>query len=108
MANVGDRLLARWAGEADWFYPGVVVGESGNALEVHFDDGDRGKVSPSEVFALPLRIGMRVYGNWQGGGVYYPGTIDAITGHAVHIAYDDGDHEVTSVSALRIHREDLP
>jgi hypothetical protein len=77
-------------------------------LEVQFDDGDRSEVAPWEVMALSIRIGSRVHGRWKGGPHYYPGVVSEQRGEAIHIAYDDGDEEWTTVGLIRVHHSDLP
>ena len=107
MPNLGDRVLAWWPAEDDWFYPGVVCDINGSEFDVQFDDGGRAKVPIAEVRPLNVTIGNRVFGNWKGGGQYYPGRVASTFGHTLHIDYDDGDKESTSVSMVRVHREDL-
>ncbi len=104
MFNVGDRILGQW--EPEWFYPGVIVAEAGGQFEVQFDDGGRANLAPDQVRPINLQVGTRVQGRWQGGKQYYAGRITSITGHALHVAYDDGDREGTSASLLRINRAD--
>lgn len=109
MLNSGDRVLARWPVEVDWWYPGVVVGAEGPLVVVQFDDGDRAALDAS--LARPLDgvgVGRRVYGRFRGGTYYFPGAIAARTGAAIHIVYDDGDTEWTSVGMVRVHRDDVP
>lgn len=108
MALVGDRVLARWPAETDWWYPGVVCLAEPAKLEVQFDDGDRAELAPWEVTALQVRIGSRVFGRWQGGKFYYPGQVTEQRGEAIHIVYDDGDQEWSTVSLIRVHQQDLP
>jgi len=100
-------VLAWWPAEQDWFYPGVVCDIVGDQADVQFDDGGRDDVPVRELYPLLMTEGWRVYGNWRAGGQYYPGRISKIVGHALHIDYDDGDTEVTSISLLRIHRDDF-
>ena len=107
-AKLGDRVLAWWPAKQDWFYPGVVCGVRGSSLEIQFDDGGRAEVPAEEVAEFSIVPGDRVFGNWKGGGAYYPGTVSEITAHAIHIDYDDGDKEVTSASLVRVDRDDIP
>jgi DNA repair Crb2-like protein len=107
MANIGDRVLAKWPVEKDWWYPGVVVGTGLVGLEVQFDDGDRTSVTDEEYRPLQLGIGSRVYCRWKGGGEYYPGKVSMAVGDAIHVEYDDGDKETTSVSMVRVNQADL-
>src|SRR5262249_53070491 len=46
----------------------------------------------------------RVFGRWQGGPLYYPGTVTAKRGEEIHIHYDDGDEEWTTLSMVRLDR----
>lgn len=107
MAAFGDRVLARWTKEKDWWYPGVVVGSQGSMVEVVFDDGDRATVNLDETRPLQVPAGKRVYCRWKGGAQYYPGQVRDSVGSAITIDYDDGDKEATSVSFIRINAEDL-
>lgn len=108
IARVGDRVLAKWTAEMDWWYPGVVCVAEGWTLEIQFDDGDRASVSAQDVLPLVITERSRVFGRWQGGGYYYPGVVTARLGDAIFIQYEDGDQEWTSISMVRIHRDDLP
>ncbi len=106
MPALGDRVLARWPQEKSWWYPGVVVGD-GPSPEVQFDDGDRSMVAVAEMRPLQVAIGTKLQCRWKGGEAYYPGKVAAVYGHAMHIAYDDGDQEVTSICMIRINEADL-
>ncbi len=105
--GIGDRTLAMWPPEQEWFYPGVVCGLDAGSLEIQFDDGGRASVPSTEIRPIQWAPGMRVYGNWKGNGTYYPAHIASVQGAALFLEYDDGDKEITSGSLLRVHREDL-
>ena len=104
MPEVGDRVLARWPAEIDWWYPGVVCMADDDRLFVQFDDGDRAWVGPFEALPLDLAEGTHVHGRWQGGKQYLSGVVAEKTGDALRIVYDDGDEEWTSVSMVRVHK----
>lgn len=108
ISRVGDRVLAKWTSEWEWWYPGVVCAVEGWSIDIQFDDGDRAIVSAQDVMPLVIRETSRVHGRWQGGALYYPGSVSARVGDAIRIDYDDGDQEWTSISMVRIHRDDLP
>lgn len=108
MSQLGDRVLAQWPVEVEWWYPGVVVAADGSRLVVQFDDGDRSPLAASQVMPMAVASGTRVFGRYQGGRYYYPGAVTSRTGDAIHIAYDDGDQEWTSVGMVRVHADDLP
>jgi hypothetical protein len=108
MPNRGDRVLARWTPEKGLWYPGVVCEGRNGQVEVQFDDGDRAWLEPSAIRAFQIGAGQRVESRWQGGDAYYPGAVTQIEGNALHIVFDDGDQEWTSIRVLRIREEDLP
>lgn len=103
MPNVGDRVLAQWPQEKNWWYPGVIVTEGGGVCEVQFDDGDRATLKSDQARPLAISIGDRVYCRWKGGDAYYPGKIANVVGAAIWVDYDDGDHEVTSIGLIRVN-----
>lgn len=108
MLRIGDRVLALWPVEEEWWYPGVICEMAGFELVVQYDDGDRGPLSQNDVRPLTLGIGSRVWGRWQADMYYYPGTITKQLGAAIHIDYDDGDQEWTTLSMVRVHAQDVP
>lgn len=108
MPAVGDRVLAQWPTEVEWWYPGVVVAAQPGRVFVQFDDGDRSAVADDRTATLGrVAAGLRVQGRFQGGRGFFPGHVTARTGDAIHIAYDDGDEEWTSVAMVRVHESDL-
>ena len=108
MPKKGDRVLAQWPVEMEWWYPGVVTQVDGAKLVVQYDDGDRSELTARQMVPLVLAPGTRVQGRWQGGTGFYPGKVIAMEGQAIHISYDDGDQEWTSASMIRIHQSDVP
>ncbi|MDQ2985773.1 MAG: DUF4537 domain-containing protein [Armatimonadota bacterium] len=105
--NVGDRVLAQWPAEVGWWYPGTIVSTNGDTFEVQYDDGDRTTLNSSQIKPLQITAGSRVYGRWQAGAQYYPGKVSTAAGEAIHIDYDDGDKESTTVSMVRINQRDM-
>jgi hypothetical protein len=57
----------------------------------------------------PLNVGSgsRVFCRWKGGPQYYPGRVASATGDAIHVQFDDGDKEDTTVRMARVHQDDL-
>jgi hypothetical protein len=108
MPGLGDRVLAVWPAEVGWWYPATVLFADGDRALVQYDDGDRATVTENQLRPLRLGTGTRVHGRWQAGELYYPGAITQTTGAAIHIAYDDGDEEWTTVAAVRVQEADLP
>lgn len=107
MPNIGDRVLAKWPQEEQWWYPGVVTKSDASGIEVTFDDGDRSVVAPDQMRPLSVGVGSRVYCRWRGGAAYYPGKVGQAQGAAIAVDYDDGDQETTSISLIRVNRNDL-
>jgi hypothetical protein len=107
MHKIGDRVLAKWPIEAEWWYPGVVMATGPGTVEVQYFDGDRSTVQANEAIPLAIGTGSRVYCRWKGGGAYYPGTVTNAVGEAIYIDYDDGDKETTIVQLARVNEDDL-
>ncbi len=107
MASLGDRVLAEWPAEVQWWYPGVVVSDAGQAKEVQFDDGGRATLTDSQMTPLGVQTGMRVFCRWKGGDQYYGGKVSSAVGSCIHVDYDDGDKESTSISMIRVNKADL-
>lgn len=97
--GVGQRVLGQW-GDGLW-YPGTIAGRNGDFAHVSFDDGDRADLPRSRIRPIDWGVGTRLQCNWKSGGRYYPGTITRSNGLAVHISYDDGDQEDTSIGKCR-------
>jgi hypothetical protein len=99
----GDRVLACWY-DLNW-YPGVIVSITGKRLHILFDDGDQAMVTPEKVKALDFKVGDRVCCRRRGGPIYYPGEITKQQGEVIHVNYDDGEEETTSIRFVRVERE---
>lgn len=99
VARQGRRILGQWS-DGRW-YPATVTGQNGNQFSVAFDDGDKADLPAARIRAIDWAVGTRVQCNWKSGGRYYAGTITTNSGLAVHISYDDGDQEDTTISKCR-------
>jgi hypothetical protein len=99
---VGDRVLARWY-DLFW-YPGVILSAEGKRIHVTFDDGDQALVTSDQIRELDIGVGDRVFCRWKGGPQYYPGEVVKKEGERIHVRYDDGDEEWTSVRMVRVER----
>lgn len=108
MMRLGDLVLAVWPVEVEWRYPGVICLVAGHEVEVQFNDGDRAVVTAADVMPLAVGVGWRVCCRFQGGPFYFPGRVTDQRGEAIHVDYDDGDAEWTTVSMVRVHHSDLP
>jgi hypothetical protein len=96
----GDRVLAPW--EPTFVYAGTVDQvDEGRAL-VRFDDGDTGWVDLAHLQALELARGCRVMSRRRMGPNFFPGEIEDVNGENIHVEFDDGKEEWTTVASLRI------
>lgn len=102
----GSSVECLWKNGRTW-YSGVVAEKTGNAVFIHYNDGDkehttvdkcraRGGVTPS----AEMVKGSAVSCKWKGGS-WYPGVIVEKTGNNVFIHYNDGDKEHTKLSMCR-------
>ncbi len=103
--EVGCRVFGRWAADGYW-YPGTVKEVKDGKYLVHFDDTDEAWLKEKELVCYQPTWGDHVEGNWLGKGAFYPGKITRRRDEKVHIAYDDGDDEDTTISALRAAYDD--
>jgi len=101
--SVGQRILAQWYPEV-FFYPGVIEAIDGEEYTVQFDDGDRALVTARQIMPLDIKVGSRIFGRWQNGELYYPGRVDQQNGDKIHVRYEDGDEEWTTISMVRVER----
>jgi len=95
----GNRCLGLWSD--GYWYPATVVKAEAGVYFVAFDDGDSASVNESGIRAIDWRIGTYIQCNWKRKGAYYPGRITAMIGESIHVSYDDGDEEDTSIGMCR-------
>ena len=96
----GDRVLAPW--EPTFLYAGTMEQVAGGRALIQFDDGDSGWVDLAFVQALALTAGQRVMSRRRMGPHFFPGEIREVDGEEVHVEFDDGKEERTTVASLRI------
>ena len=101
--QVGEHLLVNWTRDAFW-YPATVVKKEGKRYSVRFDDGDEEWTASSRMTQEDIEVGDKVFANFKNLGRYYPGTVAKRQGRKVHIRYDDGDAEVTTIASVRVLR----
>lgn len=100
--DIGDWVLAPWRDSTQTF-PGVVVGKSGSALTIQFDDGTRETRISSEVRAFDWRVGSSIECQWRDGN-WYSATVRwlASDGLTMQVRYDDdGTVERTTTGKCR-------
>jgi hypothetical protein len=99
--KVGDPVLVNWSRDAYW-YPAKIAKKQEGRYFVEFLDGDEEWTTPTRISAENLEAGDRIFANWKGQGVYYPGRIASRDGQTIHINYDDGDRETTTIGVVRV------
>lgn len=99
--DVGDRVLADWSGD-EYYYPATVVLVEEGRYFVIFDDFDREWLDADLLRDDDVDAGTSVECRWQGESLYYPGTIRKRIGNAIHVLYDDGDEEFTTIAHIRV------
>jgi len=105
---VGQTVLAQWPQDKCWYHATIARADpAADQYDVHYSDGDRARLGADEITAENVGQGTRVWGNWRGGGTYYPGTIRRRDGQSIFIAYDDGDIETTTIAHICVRTQDL-
>jgi hypothetical protein len=104
--SVGDRVLAPW--EPEYLYAGTVSQIQDEDVHIDFDDGDSGWVPLSELCPLQFEVDQPVLCRKEMGALFYPATVADMSGETVHVTFDDGGDEWTTVAALRVPRKAGP
>ncbi len=99
--EVGETMLVKWSKDNYW-YPATIVNIEADRYFVRFHDGDEEWTHPSFMKEEDIREGDKVFGNYKNLGKYYPGIVTERNGSAIHIKYEDGDEEDTTISFVRV------
>lgn len=99
--DIGDRVMADWSGDT-YYYPGTVILIEENRYFVIFDDFDREWLDTDLLRPEDIDAGSRVECRWEGDFTYYPGTVRKRVKEAIHVLYDDGDEEFTTIAHIRM------
>lgn len=99
--KIGSHALINWSRDIYW-YPGTIKDIKGDLYFILFDDGDSEWADVSRIKPEDIKPGDRVFGNWKNKGKYYPGVVTQRNGLNIHIKYDDGDREETTISFIRV------
>ena len=76
--------------------------EDDERILVQYLDGPERLLTPELVRRFDLKPGTKVECRWSGGPHYFPGTLAKVDGERVHVKYEDGDDEWTSIRLVRI------
>ena len=98
----GDRALAQWF-DGFW-YPGIINGIEGKRVHILFDDNDQAHLTWDKIGKLEFNVGDRVLARWQGGPFYFPAEITKTQGERIHLHYEDGREEWSSIRLVRVER----
>jgi hypothetical protein len=99
----GDRVLAYDVDE--FIYPAEIVSIHEDRVIVQFLDGLQRMLTPELIRRFELRERSRIECRWKAGPQHFPGVIAQLDGDRIHVHYDDGDKEWTSVRLIRIKPE---
>ncbi|MBI3822411.1 MAG: hypothetical protein HY289_06995 [Planctomycetes bacterium] len=97
----GDRVLALDCDEC--VYPAEIVTiEDDHRIVVQYLDGPERMLTPELIRRFDVKAGMKVECRFSGGPNFFPGTLNKVDGERIHVKYDDGDDEWTSIRLFRI------
>ena len=99
----GDHVLVNWSHDSYW-YPATIKKIDGSRYYILFDDGDKEWTTAERITTEEIKVGSKVFANWKKKGHYYPGRVTQRNGDRIHIQYDDGDKETTTISVVRVLR----
>jgi hypothetical protein len=99
--NESKRAFARW--EADGYcYPVKIEKQKEGNVFVRYTDDVTEWAPAWRVGYYTVGVGDEVFGNWKNRGLYYRGKVTKRDGNDIHIQYDDGDEEDTTIDLIRI------
>jgi DUF971 family protein len=97
----GDRVLAYDCDEC--VYPADIVQiEDDQRIVVQYLDGPERMVTPELLRRFEVKPGLKIECRWSGGPHFFPATLNKVEGERIHVKYDDGDDEWTSIRLFRI------
>ncbi|MCI0377482.1 MAG: hypothetical protein L0215_07745 [Gemmataceae bacterium] len=96
----GDRVLAYDSDEC--IYPAEIVSIQDDRVIVQYLDGPERILTPELIKRFDLHVGAKIECRWKGGPNYFPGVLSNLEGERIHINYDDGEEEWTTVRLVRL------
>jgi hypothetical protein len=97
----GDRVLA-FDNDLCIYPADIVQIEDDQRIIVQYLDGPERMLTPELIKRFDVRAGMKIECRFSGGQHFFPGTLDKIDGERIHVKYDDGDDEWTSIRLFRL------
>src|SRR5207245_2751714 len=101
LRKAGMRVMAYWQADGHW-YPAEIKEIKDGSCKVLWDDGISKWLEPNQVSRYTIKTGDKVQGNWKNGGLYYRGKVTSKKDKEIHIVYDDGDEEDTTIDMVRM------
>lgn len=102
--NLNDRV---WACFFDlYWYPAIVLGSMRNCVHVLLDTGDCAVIPAERVRPFAAFAGDEIEGRLHGGRHFVPGKLTDVEGEVVHIHYEEGHEETTSIRLIRSRRDE--
>jgi hypothetical protein len=96
----GDRVLGD--GRDGYWYPATVLVVDDDRVAVQFLEGPDAWLPADRVRRFEIAVGDHVECRWKGGPTWFSGEITRKEGDRIHINYDDGDREWTTVRLVRV------
>jgi hypothetical protein len=101
MWKVGDHVLGR-KGSEDFLYPGEVRHLDGERCFVVFYDGDDGMVEASELKALELHVGCKLFARQPTERTFTPAEVLDCDDFMVNVRWHDGAENWISYAMIRM------
>lgn len=98
------RVLAQWKDQ--YWYRGTVreVDRAQHRYSVEFGDGSSAWIFTAQILPDDIKVGDHILADWGKGGTYYWGKIAARNGDDIHITYDEGGEEDTTIDVVKVVR----
>ena len=98
--TVGNRVFAYW--EADqYYYPATITQVEGDDIFIRYDTGEEEWTNSDYLAEMKVAVGDEVESKWSQDEEYYTAQVTAINGEQIHVVYEDGNEEWTSINNLR-------
>jgi hypothetical protein len=99
-----ERALAQW-NDQYWYLVTVREADSQqHRYSVEFGDGSTAWIVASQMLPDDIKVGDRISANRNREGTYYWGEITKRNGDDIHVSYDDGAEEDTTIDVVRVVR----
>ncbi len=103
--KVGDLVFVNFKNYGR-FYKALIAARQGDRIQVRYDDGTQEDTDVSAIAGLTpeaaaaVTAGDRATVNWKNYGRFYDAQITARDGDKIHVKFDDGEEEDTTIAAI--------